>query len=227
LAKLYLHEELLLLALRDREGTLDWKAGWMAYGLGGALLTELVLAGRVRLVAEKKKTYVEVVDSTSLGNTEIDEALAKIAARKKRDYAVNWIARLAGLKKLWHRTALGLCRQGILRADEKQLLLVFRRKVYPEVDPRPEKALVERIRKAVTADSGSPDARTAALVGLANAANMLPLLFDRKTLKARKARLKQITEEQKISGVVGQAVAATQAAIMTTVIMTSAASAAS
>ncbi len=34
---LYLHQELLLMALHDEKGTLDWKAGHYVYAVGGAL----------------------------------------------------------------------------------------------------------------------------------------------------------------------------------------------
>ena len=44
---LKLHEELLLLALREREGTTHW--GVWPTAVGAALLAELVAAGRVAL----------------------------------------------------------------------------------------------------------------------------------------------------------------------------------
>ena len=45
--RLPLYEELMLLALRDEKGTLESKAGMYGYALGGAILSELLLSGRV------------------------------------------------------------------------------------------------------------------------------------------------------------------------------------
>jgi len=47
--KLSMHEQLMLLALRDEKGTLDSRAGMHGYALGGEILAELVLAGRITL----------------------------------------------------------------------------------------------------------------------------------------------------------------------------------
>ena len=45
---LHLHEQLMLLALRDEKGTLESKALMYGYALGGAILAELSLRGRTR-----------------------------------------------------------------------------------------------------------------------------------------------------------------------------------
>ena len=42
---IHLHEQLLLLVLRDRKGTLDFRAGHYHLAMGGAVLAELALAG--------------------------------------------------------------------------------------------------------------------------------------------------------------------------------------
>ncbi|MCP5114747.1 MAG: hypothetical protein GY953_28290, partial [bacterium] len=57
--QLYLHQELLLMALHDEKGTIDWKASQYAFAVGGALLAELFLAEVIR-VAPGKKPLVEV-----------------------------------------------------------------------------------------------------------------------------------------------------------------------
>ena len=49
-----------------------------------------------------------------------------------------WVSRLTSIKHLKHIVAEELCRQGILRAEQAKVLLLFRRRVYPELDPRPE-----------------------------------------------------------------------------------------
>ncbi len=58
--ELGLHEEILLLALQDRKGTVESKAGMYTYALGGALLAELTLGKHVT-IGEDKKQFVDGV----------------------------------------------------------------------------------------------------------------------------------------------------------------------
>jgi hypothetical protein len=68
--------------------------------------------------------------------------------------------------------ARDLCRWGVLREDEQEILLFFRRRVYPTVDPRPERTLVTRVRKALDGE-GTVDARTGSLISLADVTGSL------------------------------------------------------
>ena len=219
---MHLHEQLMLLALRDEKGTLESKASMYAYALGGAILTELSLKGRIR-IRRDKKAFVDLVDRTSLGEPVLDECLDRIAMSKRRARAETWVERFANTKRLRHRVALGLCRRGILRDDEDTVLLLFRRKIYPTIDPGPERRLVERLRRAVLSDS-PPDPETAIVVALANAAGMLAIHFDRKELRRRKDRLKRITERVPGGAAAQQAVQAAEQAV--TVVVTAASAAA-
>lgn len=71
------------------------------------------------------------------------------------------------------RTDLHLHEQLMLLAlrddSEDKVLLFFTRKLYPTIDPRPERRLVDRLRQAVFTDS-PPDSQTATVAALANAA---------------------------------------------------------
>ena len=54
--ELFLHEKIMLLALQDEKGTLE--SGTMyTYGLGGAILAELLLGERIRVVTPKKTSW--------------------------------------------------------------------------------------------------------------------------------------------------------------------------
>ena len=59
--ELYPHEQLMLLALRDDKGTLESKASMHSFALGGALLAELSIQGRIS-IDDTKKAMVDVVD---------------------------------------------------------------------------------------------------------------------------------------------------------------------
>jgi len=210
---LRLHEEVLLLALRDREGTVESRAGMYRFALGGAVLAELMLGGRI-VIGSDRRRLVELVDRKRFGDPLLDECLEKIIGAKRRSAARNWVARFANMRRLRHRVAEGLCRKGVLRDSEDKVLLFFTRRLYPTLDPAPERALVARIRKAVVGESPSVDPTTGILIALAHATGLLRVQFDRGELKARKARLEAIKKGSLIGGAAGEAVRAAQAAMM-------------
>ena len=221
--ELHLHEQLMLLALRDEKGTLESKATMYAYALGGAMLAELSLKGKIR-IGDDKKAFVDLVDRSPFGEPVLDECLDKVATAKRRARATTWVRRFAELKRLRHRVAQGLCRRGILRDDEDKVLLFFTRKLYPTIDPVPERRLVDQLRTVIFGDPSSPDAETVIVVALANATGLLPIHFDRKELRRRKQHLKCLTEGNVAGAAAQQAVlAAQQAAVAAAVAASSAA----
>jgi len=142
---LFLHEEILLLALRDEEGTIA--SGTMyQYAIGADLLAELLLSKRIEVEQSGKRKLVNLVSPSPLGEPLIDQCLEKVSSAKRRAVLQTWVSRFAGVKNLKHRVAQQLYRRGILRADEDKVLLIFTRKIYPEVNPEPEKELIERLR---------------------------------------------------------------------------------
>ena len=208
------------MALRDEEGTVNnWKAGSYTYAIGGAILSELMLAEAVRLAAGYKPV-VELVSPRPLGDPVLDEALERVAKSKRRRKAADWVASFASLRRLHHRIAETLCRKGILRADEKSLLLLFRKRIYPTLDPAPERRLRERLRRAIFTDSTRLQPRTAMLATLANATGMLPVYFDKKELKRRKSRLKTIAEGNVVGGATRAAIEAVEAAAVAAALVT-------
>lgn len=207
----------MLLALRDKKGTLEGRAGMYRFALGGAILAELVLAGRVSVGRDKKK-LVDVQDGKKLNEPILEECLKMISSAKRRRSAQAWVSKFSGISRLRHRVAEGLCRRGILRDSEDKVLLFFTRKLYPTIDPAPERALRSRIRRAVASDSRKLGERTGILVALAHATGLLRVHFDRHELKSRKKRLEAISQGDLVGGATGEAVRAAQAAVMMAVI---------
>jgi hypothetical protein len=64
---IHLHEEIMLLALRDKEGTVAAGAMYQ-YAIGGAILAELLLSQHFRAVESGKKTLAELVNPLPLAN---------------------------------------------------------------------------------------------------------------------------------------------------------------
>lgn len=196
---LFLHERVLLLALRDETGTLT--THWQGVALGGALYGELLLGGRITLVEGRHKPLVDVVDDTPFGEPVLDECLYRVADAKRRAEPGKWLRRFAETRNLHHRVAEGLCDRGVLRADQQSILLIFRRSVYPELDPRPERALLTRLRDAILTDRHDLSAETAAVLGIAHVCGLLGKSFERALLKSRKRQLDQLVKTNEIASV--------------------------
>lgn len=207
---LKLHEEILLLALREHEGT-TVNAAWPT-ALGAAVLGELLETGRAKLTTEGKKLFVDLVDGGPTGDPVLDDALGRVAAAKRRGQAATWIARFSGLKDLKHRTAAALCDRGVLRADERTLLLLFKQRIYPEVDPRPEQEIRGRLRRLLFAQTSQRDPRTLRLLSLADAGGLLPTLFEKRELKERRKWVAELVAEEPLGKKVREIVQAAQTA---------------
>jgi hypothetical protein len=208
--RLFLYEELTLLALRNEEGT--FSAGNLRLAVAGAVLAELLLERRIA-VDDSKHAWVELVDARPTGEPILDECLATVAASKKKRALRDWMGRVSGITQLDHKVARQLCDRGILRADEDKVLLVFTRRIYPEVNPIPEKEIVERLRGAIFSDSRELDPRTVVLVSLAHNTHLLPQVFGQKEIRQRKKRIEQIVQGEVIGKAAKEVIAAVHAAV--------------
>lgn len=216
--ELYLHEEIMLLALRDREGTV-FSGTMYNFAIGGAILAELLMEKRIDVETVRKKAYARLLSPAPLGEPLADECLAKLAAAKRRALLQNWVAKFAQAKGLKHRVASGLARLGVLRVDEDKVLGIFTRKIYPEIDPRPEREVVERLRRAIFGEEAEIDPRTVVLLSLAASADLLKLVFDKKELRGRKARIERAVNGELTGKATKAAIQAMQAAVMVACIM--------
>lgn len=216
--KLTMYEEILLLALDDRKGT-SGVGSLHASAMGGAILAELVLLGAVRLTTEKKKRFVEAEPGSQVDDAILGECLALVRQAKRRKQAAEWVMKFAGLKDLRNRAARGLVVKGVLGEGHDRVLGIFPRTVFPERDPGPEQALIERLRQAVLADDVRVDERTLIVAVIAQATSLLERAVDKKQLKARKARLKQLAEGQGVGAATAEAVQAAQAAALAAVMI--------
>ena len=209
---LYLHEQLMLLALRGKEGTFAHGA-MVHHAVGGAILAELLLSGRVGIEELRpRKQLVTAVSSEPMGDELIDECLVRIVGAKRRRAPASWVSAFAGIRGLKDRVAEHLCRRGILEAKEDNILLFFTRRVYPESNPEPEQELVAQLSDAIFTDTDDVDPRIVTLVSLASNANILPAVFDKKRLKGRKTRIEQLSRGEVTGKATHDAIAAMQAA---------------
>lgn len=212
---LRLHEEILLLALRDEVGTVA-SGSMFKYAIGGGILAELMLGKRVTVEPTGRKNNKHLVflnSATPLSNEVVDECLSKVRFANTRKSPVNWVMRFAQTKNLKERVAARLCEVGILRADRKPVLWVFNRKTFPEIDHSAEAEIISRLDRVIFTDTADVDTRTNLLASLAAGTDMLKHVFDKKKLKARKERIKMVVESEVVGRATKKAVQTVQAAL--------------
>lgn len=201
--------ELLLLAYDD-EGRKIHDGTRLDYGLGGALLLELTLSGRVDVVDK----CVVVIDPSPTGDPLVDDALARIRDDSRARKPGHWVGKFA--KGTRQRVLDHLISREILRVEHGTVLWIFPKTTYPAVhgtEPAAEADARQRMRAAVTT-TGAVDARTAALCSLVSATDMNRRVFADLDRRQVTARLKEISEGDWASAAVKRAIQDVQTAVM-------------
>ena len=221
---LNLAEELLLLALEDERGTIRTSASQsLDYGLAGAVLLSLTV--RDRLGMEGGKMIVSNPSPT--GDDVLDDALEKIRESRPRS-PERWVGNL-GRMKLKDRLLERLVGSGVLRREEHRVLWIIPVDRYPAADAGPEREVRRKVRAAALGNE-DPDPRSAALLSLIKACDLVDEVFSPDEQERVGWRLEQISEGELIgravSDTVVQVQAATQAAVMTSVLAATTSSAA-
>jgi hypothetical protein len=182
-------EEFTLLAYAD-DGTPLTDGTHLDNGLGGALLLELALTGRVDVVDKR----VVVLDRGHLGDPLLDENLDRIAADDKGRKPGYWVSKFA--QDARPRVLRKLVADGVLTMEKDRVLGVFPRTRYPAAlgaEPPVETDARQRMRAALVGD-GPVESRTAALCALVAATDLDRKVFadlDRKRVKARLTEISQ------------------------------------
>jgi len=207
---LSLAEELLLLALNDEKGTVVMPASLaLPYGLAGALLIELVEAGLARIDGKA----LTPAPAGSARDELLDGLLAVLRASKKPRTIGHWVGKLGRSSRPLKAKLLDrLVGKRILAREERRLLWIFPAARYPQTDPMPEYRVRERVRAAIRGMT-RPDERTAALISLILACDLMGVLFERGERREARGRAKTISESQPIGSAVAHTVKAVKAAV--------------
>ena len=208
---LNLAEELLLLAMNEEKGTVLLRAQTaLPYGLVGALLIELFEAGLLRL--EEKKL---VTPPSGYARDELlEEVLAKIRSSGRTHALKHWVLRMGrSAGKIKKKLLTRLVEKRILQREEHRLLGVFPTQRYPEADSRPEFEVRRRLRSGILR-GGPTDERTAALISLAYACDLIGLLFEKGERREAKRSAKEICKKQPVGSAVANVVSAIRAAVI-------------
>jgi hypothetical protein len=215
--KLLLHHEIMLLALCDEKGT--FQSCCYVHAVAGAMLTELVLMKRISIGSDKLH-MVSLLSDKPVGDELLDELLDKIASSKKPRGLSEWIGQAVAIKNLAHRVAKQLCDKRILRNHEQKTLWIFTHQIYPEIKPKYEREIKNRMSKLMFGQTTQHDERTTALVSLAKHTGLLCSNFDKQRLKDHKQRIDKVASGDLFAARANtNAVEAMEAALMVATIM--------
>jgi hypothetical protein len=161
----------------------------------GAVLVTLTLAGRV----EVADGHIVVRDPSPLGDPNLDEALAELAALRAIPAAECMADMPAGFVTAYFDR---LEAAGVLRSETVWLLFIARRKGYRLVDPYYFENLRAALRTAVTG-TGPVEFGMAALAGLVHAGNIAPLLYPGRENASLRAKLAELAGQDPATTVPG------------------------
>ncbi len=181
-----LAEELLLLA-HDIRGKCRIAPVELDCGVGGALLSELRLAGRLGVT----NSTVTVTDDAPVGDPLLDELLADLAAASRTPR--EWVTHLRR-SGYGERLLARMADQGRIEIDPRRTLGVFTETRYPVRDIVALWEAQQRVVSAVTSE-GEPGPRTLALGAVASAAGLAkPLFYTAGNWRELRARMRAMTE---------------------------------
>lgn len=218
-------EDLALLLLDDVKGTWLLDGSHRGPVLAGAVLTELVLAGRLQPEPGPDgqqpgpEAKLVVVDDSPLGDPVLDGALRRIGARRpsRADALLGPVA-----KDLEHELVSRLVAAGAITARQDTVLLFFPRTTHPAADPTAERSVRDRVASALRGGRAD-DQRTAALVALLSVSGVLPRVVDAAAVGLDKRGLvaagKAVAADDRIAGGVKSALASVDAAVMAAIIV--------
>jgi hypothetical protein len=169
---LTLAEELLLLAGDTSDRPLPWK---LHYGVAGALLTELELAGRIGYSGRWPGRWVIVTDAGPCGDDELDAVLAEIASDEKPQLMEHWVEAFVSVQRTV-RLAGRLAARDDLGAQRAELL--------------------SRVTRAVQGFSAGDD-RAHALAAIVRASGIADTVLADLDLRGLRRRMAQLLKDQR------------------------------
>jgi hypothetical protein len=205
-----LAEDLYLLADDGATGRPVIDRTHLELGLGGALLLDLVMAGRVALV----DGHVAIVDDAPTSEPLLDSAMAEVARQGRTRGPDHWVRHLAHGA---HRAVRNrLLDAGILYRDDHRILRVIPMHRTPETDGRLHHQLVDHLHDAVVLGH-PPTPETQALAALVLAIGLESHLFPRSDRRAVRRRTTEVAAgcgpAEWVANAVRQAVGGVDAAL--------------
>ncbi|MEV1321282.1 GPP34 family phosphoprotein [Micromonospora arborensis] len=195
--RLPLRDELFLLGHNDDTGQPHIHRTALALGLAGAVLIDLVLAGRIALDANDARPaedrWLRLHTNQPVGDLIADTALASIGFARTAPLLKAWLRGFSD--DLYPRTRAGLVTAGILRHTARRRLGgLVRADVYLPTNPKWAVVARARLRYLATGQE-RPDNHTAAFAGLVAVLGLTDHLYLDDDTVALTTHLKTIADQ--------------------------------
>ncbi|MBC7632840.1 GPP34 family phosphoprotein [Aeromicrobium sp.] len=181
---------------------------------GGAILFDLVAAGRLALDAAGRKPRVVVVDYARVDDPVVQAAFERVRNRG-RQTPQSTVTQLG--KKARQHLYAALTAKGSVRPRHEKALGLFPLTRHDILDTGRRDNLLARVRAVLLLDQPA-DAETGPLVGLLAAADLTTLFVDKADRKKAKARAKIVAEGDWASEGVRDAIQAAQGAMTAAIV---------
>lgn len=199
---LTLVEEIELLSLDDKTGAhLPLLPEALGYGLAGAILADLEMAGRI----SSGSKVVEVKNSTPTGNSLLDPWLARLVAEQKIHPISYWLSVFSDEKPAMESAALDhLIARGILKRQEKKILWVIGLRRYPTIQNEERLEVRTRLARLIQGEEAPPHF-DATLISLLKGCSLLQAVFSEDQLEGRADRIESIADSDPVGREVAEA----------------------
>ena len=208
--QLNLIEEFLLIALDDEKGQFVIDSTHLYYGFAGAILLEMALREKIDVSGERVKLIHDEYEVEMAINKVIDQI--KLAQPLKLKEWIQILAKQA--KELKEDTLFGLQNKGILTKEEHKILWIIPNTKYPTTNITPENKVRQRLSDVMLRGAKS-ESRDIMLLSLINVSDLTKEAFrDKEEYKVVKKKIKEVTQDIKISQSINKSIREIQAAIM-------------
>ena len=195
-------EEIILILLDDEDGKFVGVPRWsLNYALAGGVLMDLAMENRIDTDIEN----LMLIDSTPVGDSLLDPALAEIAEGEGQDtrYWLEQIAERAG--EIREEALNRLVAEGILERQDDRFMWMFRSRRYPMIDGEAEREVKLRIMGVLFSDE-IPDPRDIMIICLVDACGIFKELLSRRQLGQVAPRIEMVRKLDLIGQAMSQAI---------------------
>ncbi len=195
-------EEIILILLDDEDGRFVRIPRWsLNYALAGGILMDLAMENRIDTDLEN----LILVDSSPVGDSLLDPALAEIAASEQKDTRY-WLEHLAEKGPEVREEALNrLVNEGILERQDDRFMWMFRSRRYPMVDGQAEREVKLRIMEVLFSEM-IPGPRDIMIICLVDACGIFRELLSKRQLGQVAGRIEQVRKLDIIGQAMSQAI---------------------
>lgn len=210
-------EEFFLLSRKNETGAEQGQ--FVAYGLAGAIVSDLMLRGFLRPDAGKPKRLIIVDPLARTGVACLDTALELFIEKKMSGKsAPDFVNKIANRKAVLANIGESLVEKGILDEVPKSFLGI-KWKHYPESDASPEQALISRLEAVMFAEA-TPTPEDCVLIALMQSTSLLDRNFEKQQLKDHKARIKALAKaETELTSGAQKAIEAVRTAVIVAAVL--------